>query len=118
MPLGTEDRSLMEVLQNLPHDKDGTRRGEDVTYGTKVALYDSKCGKCGYKRVTVQDIVDDDDNPVEFEDINEAVIIGQKYGRSVIRECTYPNDVKVIHNKPIYPDVNEIVKNTCSFWKL
>jgi hypothetical protein len=120
MPLDSKhlpEETIMS-FKGIPYDDTNERR--DFSYSTKVEIYDRMCGNCGFKRILVK--IGEEDNPgenteQEFRSIEEATAFAQATGGTIIRSCQYPPDLTECFGKIIYPSLNEIIMNTCRFWK-
>jgi hypothetical protein len=50
--------------------------------------------------------------------IGKAVDFMSKNTCSIIRTCTYPNDLNIKNDAVQSPTLSEIVSNTCQFWHI
>jgi len=114
MPLDCSrlDESTVDAIKAIPLDTDSLSHC-DYTYQTKVDIYDKKCGGgCGFCRIEVDCL----DHIEIFNNSQEAISFCARSGYRMERLCEYPNDIYTIHNQIHYPNVTEIVLNTCRFW--
>jgi len=114
---------------NSSHLKDETVKqlektpyhSNDDGYQSKCQIFDAKCGKCGFRlyQITFSNYaVDAGDRVVEVFSADEAAsICGRDAYVSMERVCSYPGDTRIRHGKVVYPSLNEIIKNTCEFWR-
>jgi hypothetical protein len=110
MPLDNSkvSKDMEEILKGIPIDDEAYSNSYDMPYQTKIMLYDSKCGGCGYKRLEVGDKI--------FNSLPEAIEHAIFSRESITRTCEYPYDIAIINGVKVFPTLTEIVTNTCKFW--
>ncbi len=101
-----------EFLKEMPFDKSCI--SDEIPYQTKVETYDLKCSGCGFARIILRNKRSE---LFVSNDINEILDKAINISDTIIRSCAFPDDVKYINDKPAYPTVDEIVSNTCKFWR-
>ena len=101
-----------EYLREMPLDKSCI--SNDIPYQTKVETYDLKCSGCGFARIILKN---QRRESLVSNDINEILSKAINISDTIIRSCSFPDDIRYINDKPIYPTVDEIVSNTCKFWR-
>lgn len=114
MPLSNSrlTESITDTFKAIPLDADALKHC-DYTYQTKVDIYDNKCGKgCGYCRIEVDCLKE----IKVFHNTDEAIAFCVHTGYKMQRLCEYPSDIVEVHGRLVYPNVTEIVINTCRFW--
>jgi hypothetical protein len=117
MPLNNTFRADTEkFLRELPFDRECLNT-QDVTYQTKVDIFDRKCSGCGYARI---EVLAKGRDVVRFNRSDEAVsfALQNRYGHPIIdRGCAYPPDIAIVNGKERCLTLSEIVTNGCQFWK-
>jgi len=112
MPLDNKKltEQMIEILRGIPLDNEARILSNVNSYETKVSIYDSKCAKCGFKRLMVGD--------QEVRSLEEAIELAQMSNDSIIRSCSFPDDIEIIGDVMVYPSLTMIVTNTCRFWNI
>jgi len=112
MPLDNKKltEQMIEILRGIPLDNEARILSNVNSYETKISIYDSKCGKCGFKRLMVGD--------QEVRSLEEAIELAQMSNDSIIRSCSFPDDIEIIGDVMVYPSLTMIVTNTCRFWNI
>lgn len=119
MPLCSQHlpNEVQEVLREMPLDPTCL---EDIPYQTKIQVYDEKCSGCGFARIILMNRrkgIGRFNIIVESNNIDEILCEAKNLNDIIVRSCAYPDDISYINNKIVYPSVNEIVANTCHFWR-
>lgn len=119
MPLCSQHlpTEVQEVLREMPLDPTCLA---DIPYQTKIQVYDEKCSGCGFARIVLMNKrkgIGRFNVIAQSNNINEILQQARNLNDIIVRSCAYPDDIYYINNEPVYPSVNEIVANTCKFWR-
>jgi len=108
--------NVLEYMRTIPYDDNATQELEpEEAYITKVSIYDEKCNGCGFSHIA---IVTQHGIRV-FHNIGKAIDFATKNSFIAMhRCCEYPNDMIILHGKPKYITLSEIVSNGCQFWNI
>jgi len=121
MPLNSEKlpKDVRNFLHELPLDRECL---DDIYYQTKIEIYEKNCGDCGFAQIVLFTNSEDGRQKIKtFEGaglIGKAVDFMSKNTCSIIRTCTYPNDLNIKNDAVQSPTLSEIVSNTCQFWHI
>lgn len=116
MPLNSSHLpdSVLAILRELPEDKDHC---DVIPYQTKVQIYDTKCKRCQFLRIEAQPENSWNGNHIKvFDNIEAAIQHATFKSCRLKRQCSYPHDIVKRNGKNIYPNLTEIVSNSCEFW--
>ena len=101
----------IEIIKSIPYEKEDVPLKEkskfDMSYPTKVSLFDLKCNKCQFVVYKTGDFV--------TNDVDVAIDYACRNGVDIVRECSYIQ-IEDVSGEIYNLSMIETLLSNCIFW--
>jgi len=98
------------VMGSIPYGPDTINGGNSlkyIPYQSKIDIYDRKCSNCGFAYISIDGF--------KMPSLKDALIIAQKEGKDISRECDYSPDFRY-NGECVRKSLIDIICNGCDLW--